>query len=69
MCVRPGEGVVGDPCGLFVDCDAGLSCVPLSTGECDGACCTEACDLVSPMCMLPEQSCVPLGDAGVCSVE
>jgi hypothetical protein len=69
VCVRPGEGVVGDPCSLFVDCDPGLSCVPLSTAMCDGLCCTEACDPVSPMCTQPEQTCLPLGDAGVCSVE
>jgi hypothetical protein len=69
VCVRPGIGTVGDPCGLFVDCEAGLSCVATSTAKCDGTCCTEACDPTTPSCSLPEQTCVPFDDAGICSVE
>ncbi len=69
VCVRPGEGGVGDPCGLFVDCESGLSCTAMSTVDCDGDCCTEPCDPMNPACTLPEQTCVPVGDAGVCTVQ
>ena len=69
VCVRPGVGTIGDPCGLFVDCEAGLSCVATSTAKCDGTCCTEAYDPATPACSLPEQACVPFDDAGICSLE
>ncbi len=69
VCVRAGEGVIGDPCRQFVDCELGASCIAGSTPECEEWCCTEPCDPVSPMCSLPEQSCAAVGDAGVCTVD
>ncbi|MBC8069617.1 MAG: hypothetical protein IAG13_14870 [Deltaproteobacteria bacterium] len=67
VCVRAGEGAIGDPCRQFVDCELGASCIPGATPECEESCCTEACDPAEPVCGLPEQSCTAVGDAGVCT--
>jgi hypothetical protein len=68
VCVRAGEGALGDPCGQFVDCELGASCIPDATPGCEEACCTSACDPENPACALPEQTCAAFGAAGVCSV-
>jgi hypothetical protein len=68
VCVRAGEGAIGDPCRHFLDCELGSSCIDGATPGCEDACCTTPCDPAAPVCGSPEQTCTALGDAGVCSV-
>ena len=69
VCLHEGSGGPGDACDHLVDCAAPLSCIQGATPGCADRCCTEACDPAMPACTEAEQSCLPLGIAGVCAVE
>lgn len=68
-----GELVQGDPCptdeGPFDACQGKTVCVSTDTAPvsgCDGAgmggCCAELCDLDTPSCTSPDETCVPYTD-------